>query len=178
MPEAQPSFDRETWNALVQINADIATAASYLAQFGQQYVDDLANSYLAIGEKRYLAAIVAKIQRQAEDEAHGAIVQSSKSTAKPRCEPEFDLARWSALASEDPDIAAAMAEVGRYGRYYAADLAASYQVLDDKRYLRRIVDTIVTEAHADLANKCRIGFISHSGRPNGQQSENWEQSRV
>src|SRR5271155_2615738 len=69
MGAAQQTYDLTTWNALVQIDGDIAAAAAYLGKFGQQYVDDLADSYLAIGEKRYLAAIVAKIQRQAEDEA-------------------------------------------------------------------------------------------------------------
>ena len=171
MAEAQPSFDLKTWNALVQIDADIAAAASYLGQFGQRYVDDLADSYLAIGEKRYLAAIVAKIQRQAEDEprpgartdpetASDAGTANDNERTTPRRDPEFDIARWNELANEDQDIEAAIVAVGRFGSYYAADLAASYQAIDDKRYLRRIVDTIVAEAKADLARSPRPAAAS------------------
>jgi hypothetical protein len=161
-------FDRKTWDALLQIDPEIAAAATYLRGFGARYVDDLADSYLAIGEKRYLATIVAKIARQAEEEPDlstssekfaNAAIASARPPSTSRVAPQFDADRWNTLALEDSDIAAAIAEVGIFGRHCAADLASSYQAIDDKKYLRRIVDTIVAEAKAQRANAAENVYV-------------------
>ena len=51
-------YDREAWRRLVESDADLAQLTAVLADFGQQYVDELATSYLAEPDKSRLGAIV------------------------------------------------------------------------------------------------------------------------
>ena len=88
MNQPQDPYDRKAWEALVRIDPDIASAATYLNQFGAGCVDDLAASYLAIGEKRYLSVIVAKIQQEAEERR----VQHTRAGRSDR-EPDSDWER-------------------------------------------------------------------------------------
>ena len=157
--------------------------------------------------------IVAKIQREAEDEraaAHAASVaavsemleddetehrqpwgngQDTRNAQRRTVErpaPEFDAAKWNRLAAEDPDIAAAIASVARYGNYYVADLAASYLAIHDKQYLSRIVSVILAEAEAERsssANSSSLPFEweydtknSDSGAATRQWAESGESS--
>jgi hypothetical protein len=52
------SYDRQAWQQLVESDADVARIASVLADYGHQYVDELAREYLAVGDKARLADIV------------------------------------------------------------------------------------------------------------------------
>lgn len=56
--EAAPAYDRLEWQRLLESDADLAGVASVLADYGQQYVDELAGEYLAAGDKTRLAGIV------------------------------------------------------------------------------------------------------------------------
>ncbi|CAN0293333.1 unnamed protein product, partial [Phaeothamnion confervicola] len=53
-----PSYDRQAWQQLVESDADLAAVASVLADYGHQYVDELAREYLAVADKTRLPAIV------------------------------------------------------------------------------------------------------------------------
>jgi hypothetical protein len=52
------SYDREAWQRLVESDADLARVASVLADYGHQYVDELAKEYLAVIDKTRLPEIV------------------------------------------------------------------------------------------------------------------------
>ena len=60
-------YDRETWRRLVASDADLAQLANVLADYGPQYVDELAASYLAAPDKGRLADIVDGIVARARD---------------------------------------------------------------------------------------------------------------
>jgi hypothetical protein len=51
-------YDREAWRKLVEHDPDIAQLARVLADYGPQYVDELAISYLAAPDKSRLGSIV------------------------------------------------------------------------------------------------------------------------
>jgi hypothetical protein len=52
------SYDREAWRRLVESDPDLAQLTAVLSDFGPQYVDELATSYLADPDKSRLGAIV------------------------------------------------------------------------------------------------------------------------
>lgn len=52
------SYDREAWRRLVEGDADLARVAAVLADYGQQYEDELASEYLAASDKTRLSEIV------------------------------------------------------------------------------------------------------------------------
>ena len=52
------SYDREAWRRIVEGDADLARVVSVLTDYGDQYVDELAKEYLAVGDKRRLPEIV------------------------------------------------------------------------------------------------------------------------
>ena len=58
MEMSPPSYDRQEWQRLVESDADLARVASVLADYGQQYVDELAQEYLALHDKTRLPEIV------------------------------------------------------------------------------------------------------------------------
>ncbi|MCC8965013.1 hypothetical protein H8A95_22530, partial [Bradyrhizobium sp. Pear76] len=60
-------YDRETWRRLVESDPDLAQLAKVLADYGPQYVDELAASYLAAPDKSRLGAIVDGIIARARD---------------------------------------------------------------------------------------------------------------
>ncbi|MHB1668746.1 hypothetical protein [Thiomonas sp.] len=66
---AGPSFDRAKWNALVQYDQDISSLAEKLQPLGTKWVDQLASSYLALNDKKYLPDIERKIVAAARVEA-------------------------------------------------------------------------------------------------------------
>lgn len=53
-----PAYDQEAWRRLVEGDPDLARIAKVLADYGPQYVDELAVSYLAAPDKKRLGAIV------------------------------------------------------------------------------------------------------------------------
>jgi hypothetical protein len=52
------SYERQAWRRLVENDPDLAGIASVLADYGQQYVDELAKEYLADTDKARLPEIV------------------------------------------------------------------------------------------------------------------------
>jgi len=52
------SYDQQAWRRLVEGDADLARVTSVLADYGQQYVDELAKAYLAASDKARLPEIV------------------------------------------------------------------------------------------------------------------------
>ena len=52
------SYDRQAWRQLVESDVDLARITSVLADYGQQYVDELASEYLADIDKQRLPDIV------------------------------------------------------------------------------------------------------------------------
>ncbi len=59
-PDSRPgaSYDKEAWRVLVESDPDLAGLAAVLADYGPQYVDELAISYLAAPDKARLGTIV------------------------------------------------------------------------------------------------------------------------
>ena len=51
MSSPAPSYDQAAWRRLVESDADLARVTSVLADYGQQYVDELAREYLAETDK-------------------------------------------------------------------------------------------------------------------------------
>ncbi|MDH2385767.1 hypothetical protein [Bradyrhizobium sp. CER78] len=66
-PDADATYDRQTWRRLVESDPDLAQLAKVLADYGPQYVDELAASYLAAPDKGRLGAIVDGIIARARD---------------------------------------------------------------------------------------------------------------
>ena len=62
----QESPDARKWQALVEFDPEIAAQAKRVAAFGQPYVDELAQKYLAIGDKAYLTQMADTIVARAE----------------------------------------------------------------------------------------------------------------
>ncbi|WP_456707664.1 hypothetical protein [Bradyrhizobium sp. USDA 4452] len=60
-------YDQQTWRRLVESDPDLAQLAKVLADYGPQYVDELAASYLAAPDKSRLGAIVDGIIARARD---------------------------------------------------------------------------------------------------------------
>ncbi|GIQ77629.1 hypothetical protein [Bradyrhizobium sp. RD5-C2] len=60
-------YDRQAWCRLVESDPDLAQLAKVLADYGPQYVDELAASYLAAPDKSRLGAIVDGIIARARD---------------------------------------------------------------------------------------------------------------
>ncbi len=113
-------FDADAWNALLRSDAEISEAAAKLSRFGQRYVDDLAASYLAIGEKRYLPVILTKLLQEAEKTAAASEANSralgGDNAATPRWTGRWGSeadARRSASEFVDKPEASASAVVGR-----------------------------------------------------------------
>jgi hypothetical protein len=126
MADENPNrFDSEKWNALLRYDADISEAAAKLRRFGDRYVDDFAASYMAIGEKRYLPVILAKLLQAAErdakaSEANSRSVEGDNAASpswKPRRYSDADT-RHSASKFVDNRKAVPAPVVGRYSRRF------------------------------------------------------------
>ncbi|MEI9929180.1 MAG: zinc ribbon domain-containing protein [Rhizomicrobium sp.] len=63
-----PGYDRAKWQALVQYDSDISSAADTVRSFGQMWVDELGASYMALNDKSYLPGIVEKVTARAKAE--------------------------------------------------------------------------------------------------------------
>jgi hypothetical protein len=91
-----PSYDRQAWQQVVESDADLARVAAVLADYGHQYVDELAREYLAVGDKTRLPEIVDGIIGRA-----GASV-APRISVKPASEVRPPV-RWSNLMAPRPD---------------------------------------------------------------------------
>ena len=78
------SYDREAWRRIVEGDADLAGVVSILADYGDQYVDELAKEYLAVGDKRRLPEIVDGIIGRAGKNVAPRGNAGSASDVKPR----------------------------------------------------------------------------------------------
>ena len=56
--KGEAPYDRQAWRRLVESDPDLAQIAKVLSDYGPQYVDELATSYLAAPDKSRLSAIV------------------------------------------------------------------------------------------------------------------------
>lgn len=84
-------YDRQAWRRLVESDPDLAQLAKVLADYGPQYVDELAASYLAAPDKSRLGAIVDGIIARARDGQPApppAPVEASRSPPLPPPRPE------------------------------------------------------------------------------------------
>ena len=63
-------YDKEAWRRLVAEDSDLLHLTSILADYGQQYVDEMAKSYLALVDKKRLPAIVEAIIATAQESPH------------------------------------------------------------------------------------------------------------
>ena len=70
--------------------------------------------------------------------------------------PTFDRAKWNALLQYDNDVAAAADQVKPLGSKWVDELAASYMVLNEPRYLPQIVERILTRVREEEAEQKRI----------------------
>ena len=59
--QSEPDYDRKKWQALLKYDPDLAKVANKMQELGDEWVDELARSYLAINDKTYLPNIVAQI---------------------------------------------------------------------------------------------------------------------
>jgi hypothetical protein len=66
VPVQGTGFDEEKWHALVEFDPDVAAAAKKLRPLGRKYVDELARTFLALNDKKYLDAIVRRIVERYE----------------------------------------------------------------------------------------------------------------
>lgn len=64
--QATITFDQKKWAALLTVDADIAAAAEQVRPLGVSYVNELADTYLALNEKSYLPTIVSNILEKAK----------------------------------------------------------------------------------------------------------------
>jgi hypothetical protein len=67
--EEVPTYDLVRWNALVQYDADIKRIVEALAPFGQKYIDEFAQAFMALNDKNYLPQIIEKILATAKADA-------------------------------------------------------------------------------------------------------------
>jgi hypothetical protein len=107
VPSAQTSgkpkkdYDTVRWAALLEVDEEIAAAEKAISAFGTKFVDELAQKYLALGDKAYLPALVAKISeagrqqkmlddaQKAQDAEKLAMVQEDQREAAARFFEEY-----------------------------------------------------------------------------------------
>src|SRR5262245_9395500 len=94
----RPPYDKARWQELVDSDPDLAQLASVLADYGPQYVDELATSYMAAPDKSRLGGIVDTIIARARGEA----LRSPPSSPPP---PSFDPPPVIPQRERAPDIA-------------------------------------------------------------------------
>jgi hypothetical protein len=82
------NYDTEKWDALVKYDKDVASAVMMIGPLGQKWVDELARSYFALGDKTYLQNIVAKIQEEAATPAPPPQRSATAETMRPADVPK------------------------------------------------------------------------------------------
>lgn len=76
--------------------------------------------------------------------------EREKSQSQPAGEP-FDRARWEALRKYDTEIAAVADKIDVLGKKWSDQFARDYLALNEKQYLRQIVEKIVADARSEIA---------------------------
>jgi hypothetical protein len=71
-------YDSKKWNALVQYDPDLKRIADALAPYGQEYLDQFAEAFLAINDKNYLPQIVQTILENAKVDAGASTASKGK----------------------------------------------------------------------------------------------------
>jgi hypothetical protein len=95
-PQAAPSadasaYDRHAWRHLVESDPDLARLAAVLSDYGQHYVDEFAESYLAKPDKGRLSAIVNEI-----------IAKAARKESAPAAVTPPEVRRPSTEANQEP----------------------------------------------------------------------------
>lgn len=85
----QSAFDRAKWNALLQYDEEIRAAAEKIKSLGPKWLDELAQSYLALNDKTYLPSLVEKIANRADAEVNERL--QLQAWAKQREPAHYDL---------------------------------------------------------------------------------------
>jgi hypothetical protein len=86
-------YDREAWRRLVESDPDLSQLTAVLADFGQQYIDELATSYLAAPDKSRLGTIV-----------DGIIAKARGVDPRPTADPP-EQSKPSIAPKQEPDVA-------------------------------------------------------------------------
>jgi hypothetical protein len=76
--EEMPTYDIVRWNALVQYDADIKRIVDALAPFGQKYIDEFAQAFMALNDKSYLPQIIEKILATAKADAARVVIEEGE----------------------------------------------------------------------------------------------------
>jgi hypothetical protein len=93
------NYDAAKWDALVKYDDDVASAEKTIRPLGQKWVDELARSYLALGDKSYLPKIVETI----EERAATAVRPPPPRSASPEAEQPLDPPRQAEPPQRDGD---------------------------------------------------------------------------
>lgn len=81
----------------------------------------------------------------------------------------YDFAKWEALTRFDPEVARAAESVRPYGDYWVHQFAQSYLALNDKSYLGRITEKIISDAKLDSEQTARMPRVVEEGMLNGRK---------
>ena len=73
-----PAYNLEKWNGLVQYDADIKRIVDALAPFGQKYVDEFAQTFMALNDKNYLPQIIEKILATAKADTARMVIEEGE----------------------------------------------------------------------------------------------------
>jgi hypothetical protein len=65
--EDSPAYDSAKWHALLKYDSDVAEAAEKIRPLGPEFLNELAESFMALNDKTYLPQIVARISKRAEE---------------------------------------------------------------------------------------------------------------
>lgn len=102
-----PTYDLVRWNALVQYDADIKRIVDAFTPFGQKYIDEFAQAFMALNDKNYVPQIIEKILATAKAEAARVVIEEGESNniswrkySDGRLEGRLDK-KWTAIGSID-----------------------------------------------------------------------------
>ncbi|KWV53931.1 hypothetical protein AS156_07960 [Bradyrhizobium macuxiense] len=99
-------YDREAWHRLVESDPDIARLAKVLADYGPQYVDELAINYLAAPDKARLGGIVDGIIARASGGQPAPAPKPTRGSQPPSPEPQGLVAPETARPGSPPPLPA------------------------------------------------------------------------
>jgi hypothetical protein len=71
-------YDLKKWNALIQYDPDLKRISDALTPYGQKYLDQFAQAFLAINDKNYLPQIVQTILETAKVDATASATSKGK----------------------------------------------------------------------------------------------------
>jgi ribosomal protein L7/L12 len=90
-PSTSVNFDRAKWNALLQYDPEVAAAAKSLSGLDPKWTDELASSYLALGDKQYLPTIVSQILERSQSEQREASFVVDIKSGSPDAEDDYSV---------------------------------------------------------------------------------------